>query len=212
MAIKVKPHTAGWLLFIVYSVGYAGFQFSETKGLMRELIWVNLLLTLIVLLIYHKKWDKNFILTSLFLAFFGYGLEVVGVKTGLIFGEYAYGPTLGFKYWNTPIMMGVTWITTLYLSRQIAESLVKDPFLHCLIAASLMVLLDFFIEPFAIKQYMWAWKNTTVPIHNYIGWFISGFVLHYIFLKFTKFPQNKLSLAIYIIQLGFFLALFLSKN
>ena len=69
MAIKVKPHTAGWLLFIVYSVGYAGFQFSETKGLMRELIWVNLLLTLIVLLIYHKKWDKNFILTSLFLAF-----------------------------------------------------------------------------------------------------------------------------------------------
>ena len=68
MAIKVKPHTAGWLLFIVYSVGYAGFQFSETKGLMRELIWVNLLLTLIVLLIYHKKWDKNFILTSLFLA------------------------------------------------------------------------------------------------------------------------------------------------
>lgn len=212
MALKIKAHTAGWLLFIVYAVGYTGFQFAETKGLMRDLIWVNLVLTLIVLLIYHKKWDKSFIITSLLLAIAGYGLEVFGVKTGLVFGEYKYGPTLGYKYWETPIMMCVTWITTLYITRQIAESLVKDPFLHCLIAALLMVLLDFFIEPFAISQYMWAWKNTVVPVHNYIGWFISGFILQYIFLKFTKFPQNKLSLVVYIIQLGFFLALFLSKN
>ncbi len=212
MAIKIKPITTGWLIFIVYTVGFAGFFIPETLSLMRNLIWVNQCFTLIVLFLYHKKWSKEFVISTILIGIAGYFLEVVGTQTGLIFGDYQYGTTLGFNYLKTPIMMFVSWVSVIYLTRQIAEQVTKDPMLHCLSAAILMVLLDYFIEPFAMRQGMWNWNNGIVPIHNYIGWFVSGFIFHYIYLKSAKFPINKLSLPIYLIQLSFFIALYLKNK
>lgn len=212
MFVKIKPLTAGWILAIVYLVGFFGFKFQETKGIMNQLIWVNLLFTLIVLLVYHKKWNGAFVFSSILIGVCGYFLEVVGVKTGYIFGNYQYGNALGFKYWDTPIMMFVNWLTTVYITRQIAEQVTKDPMLHSFIAALLMVLLDYFIEPFAIHTNMWTWQNGVIPFQNYIGWFVSGFIFQYVYLKSVKFPVNKLSLAIYLIQLSFFIALYLTPK
>ncbi len=209
---KVKPITAGWLLVIIYCVGIIGFCFNETQMLMRKLVWVNLLLTLFVLFCYHKKWSKEFVFASILIAFTGFLLEVVGVKTGYIFGRYQYGTTLGFTLWDTPLMMMVNWLTTVYITRQIAEMIAKDTFLISIIAAIFMVLLDFFLEPFAIKNGLWQWNIGRVPLHNYAGWFVAGLIIQYLYIKAIKFPPNKLALPIYIIQLGFFLVLFLFKK
>jgi putative membrane protein len=209
MAAKLKPMTAGWLLAIIYAVGVAGFLFSQTRPIVIKLVWVNLLLTVIVLLAYHKKWSKEFALSAFMVGACGFMLEVLGVNTGWIFGYYQYGPTLGYDIWNTPLMMFVNWLTTVYITRQVAEMIASDTVLVPAIAAALMVLLDFFIEPFAIKNGMWLWNSVEVPLQNYIAWFVLGFVLQYMFIKAVKFPANKLSLPIYLIQLGFFIALFL---
>lgn len=209
MAIKLKPLTAGWLVLIIYTVGFVGFNITETKSLMKSLIWVNLVITLVFLLLFHKKWNKEFIIASIVVGVCGYLLEVLGVKTGVIFGHYQYGANLGFKYWDTPLMMFVNWLLTVYLTRQIAEQVTKDPMLHCLTGAALMVVLDFFIEPFAVRNDMWSWQNGIIPIQNYIAWFIAGFVFHYLYLKSVKFTINKLSLSIYLIQLAFFIGLYL---
>lgn len=209
MAKKISPLAAGWLLFIFYAVGFAGFLFPQTRELMRSLIWVTLLLTLLVLLAYHKKWNREFALALLLTGLSGYLIEVAGVKTGLIFGHYRYGPTLGFSFWETPLMMTVTWASTLYICRQIAETVAKDPLLVSILASALMVLLDFFIEPFAIANQMWVWNNGVVPVHNYIGWFVCGILLQYMYIRSVKFPLNKLSLPLYLIQLGFFAGLYL---
>ena len=109
-------------------------------------------------------------------------------------------------------MMMVTWVTTIYTTRQVAEMISKEPFLTSIIAALLMVFLDFFIEPFAIRHQLWAWNSIDVPMHNYIGWFVSGLIIQYCFIKSVKFSTNKLSLPVYLIQLGFFIALFLLKK
>ena len=206
---KIKPLTAGWLLLIVYCVGIVGFCIPQMVGLMRQLVWVNLTLTLIVLLCYHKKWGKEFLFTALLIAFSGYLLEVIGVKTGYIFGRYQYGYTLGFMYWDTPLMMMVNWLTTIYITRQIAEMIAKDIFLVSVLSALLMVLLDYFLEPFAIKNGLWQWNIGRVPLQNYIGWFVAGIIIQYLYIKAIKFPPNKLALPIYLIQLGFFLVLYL---
>lgn len=212
MGVKVSPLQAGWFLVLIYAVGITGFCFPQTVSLMNQLIWVNLLFTLLVLLAYHKKWNSVFVFALFLVSAIGFLLEVIGVKTGYIFGFYQYGPTLGFSYWETPFMMMATWATTIYITRQVAEMVSKEPLITSLIAALFMVFLDYFIEPFAIRHGMWSWNSVEVPIHNYIGWFVAGVGIQYCFIKAVKFPVNKLSLPVYVIQLVFFVVLFLLKK
>jgi putative membrane protein len=106
-------------------------------------------------------------------------------------------------------MMFVNWLTTIYITRQVAEMVSKDIVMTSLIAAVLMVLLDYFLEPFAIRYGMWLWNSGAVPLQNYIAWLVAGFFLQYLFIKGIKFPTNKLSLPVYLIQLAFFVTLFL---
>ena len=206
---KIKPITAGWILTIVYIVGVIGFCLPQTKKLMPQLVWVNLLFTAIVLLSYHKKWSREIVLALFLVGACGFLIEVIGVNTGRVFGYYQYGPTLGFALWNTPLMMFVNWLTTIYITRQVAEMVSKDIVMTSLIAAVLMVLLDYFLEPFAIRYGMWLWNSGAVPLQNYIAWLVAGFFLQYLFIKGVKFSPNKLSLPVYLIQLAFFVTLFL---
>ncbi len=210
MAIKISALNAGWILAAVYAVGVAGFMVPQTAGLFQKLIPFNILFTMVILLSYHKKWGKEFVISALLVAFCGFLIELIGVRTGLIFGHYEYGNTLLFKMWDTPLMMMVSWLITVYSTRQIAEMIAKDTLLVSAIAAGLMVLLDFFIEPFAIRHDMWRWNSYTVPVHNYIGWFVCGVLIQYLFIRAVKFPGNKLSLPVYLIQLAFFVSLYLA--
>jgi len=206
---KVKPITAGWILAIIYLVGVVGFILPQTKKLMPSLVWVNLMFTVVVLLAYHKKWSREIVLALFLIGASGFLLEVIGIKTGRIFGYYQYGPTLGYALWDTPLMMFVNWLTTVYVTRQVAEMVSKDIVFTSLMAAFLMVLLDYFLEPFAIRYGLWLWNSGVVPMQNYIAWFVAGFFLQYLFIRGVKFPTNKLSLPVYLIQLAFFIALFL---
>ncbi len=205
---KLKPLTAGWLLVIIHCVGVIGFYIPQIQPLMQKLIWVNILTTFIALFCYHKKWNKEFIFSAFLVGSIGYLIEVLGVKTGYLFGHYQYGPVLGFSFLDTPIIMFVNWLVVIYISRQIAEMVAKDAFLISCISALLMVLMDYFIEPFAIRHGMWTWNSGVVPIHNYIGWFVSGVLIQYLFQKAIKYPPNKLALPVYLIQLGFFILLY----
>ncbi len=85
---------------------------------MQQLVWVNLLLTLILLMSFHKKWTKEFIFSALLVAFSGFLIEVLGVRTGYIFGYYQYGPSLGYALWDTPLMMMANWLIIIYITRQ----------------------------------------------------------------------------------------------
>ncbi len=212
MPEKVKPLTAGWILFSIYVIGIAGLIIPATRPLLQKLIWANLLLTMIILFSYHKKWTKEFVFAMLLIGFSGFLIEVLGVQTGRIFGYYRYGSALGFRIWDTPLMMIVNWMVTIYITRQIAEMLAKDPFLISLLAAAFMVLLDYFLEFFAIRFQLWQWNQGSVPFHNYVGWFVCGLILQYLFQKAIKFPPNKLSLPVYLIQLGFFMVLYFLLN
>jgi len=201
--------TAGWVVAIVHICMMVCFLVPQTRGFMRQLIWPNLAFTLIVLLSFHKKWSREFVFSILLIACTGFFIDVIAVKTGYIFGYFQYGATLGYKLWETPLMMIVYWVILIYTSRQVAEMVAKDNFLVSIVAAGLMVLMDYFLEPFAVRNGLWSWNGGTVPMHNYIGWFVSAIIMQYIFCKSIKIPGNKLSLPVYLIQLGFYIGLFL---
>lgn len=210
--IKLKPLTSGWLLVVIYAIGIIGFVIPQTSALTQKLVSITIFLTLIILLCYHKKWTREFIFSALLVAFSGFLINVLGVRTGYLFGYFQYGPVLGFSFLDTPLMMTAWWLTLIYITRQIAEMIAKDLFLVSILAAALMVLLDYFLEPFATRHSLWKWNSGSASMHNYTGWFISGLLIHYLFQKAVKYPPNKLALPVYLIQLGFFMVLYFLRK
>ncbi|MEY5048086.1 MAG: hypothetical protein RLZZ175_1445 [Bacteroidota bacterium] len=192
-------------LFLLHFVGIFALNFEITQWLFRPLIPLNLIISGILILYNHSDWNKNFIIFAILTAFLGYLFEVIGVNTGLIFGEYQYGKNMGFKLFETPLLIGLNWLILVYSFGIIINSLSIHLIFKILITAFCLTTLDFFIEPFAIYHDMWHWQNIIVPLQNYIGWFFCSIILSSIFfiLKFSK--QNSLTKHYIIIQVMFFI-------
>ena len=191
-------------LFLLHFVGIFALNFELTQWLFRPLIPLNLIISGVLILYNHSDWNKNFIIFAILTAFLGYLFEVIGVNTGLIFGEYQYGKNMGFKLFETPLLIGLNWLILVYSFGIIINSLSIHLIFKVLITAFCLTTLDFFIEPFAIYHDMWHWQNIIVPLQNYIGWFFCSIILSSIFfiLKFSK--QNSLTKHYIIIQVMFF--------
>jgi putative membrane protein len=142
----------------------------------------------------------------------GFFVEVIGVKTGNVFGEYYYGDPLGPKVMDVPLMIGVNWLMLIYICSDIAGRLKIPLILKAFIAAGLMTILDLFIEPVAIKLEFWYWISDSVPIANYLAWYATSFLLAIAYFKLTDNNRNKLSIPLYFIQMGFFIAVNIGLN
>ncbi len=175
-------------------------------GSFMSLTPFNLLLTTGVLLAFHRGWTPAFFLFCAVAALGGFFAEVLGVQTGLLFGEYTYGKVLGPKLWGTPFMIGVNWLMLLYCSCSLSDRLAGGIWAKAGLAALLMVALDGFIEPVAIALGFWTWTGGQVPAMNYVGWFAVSYLLAYIafWLPFRK--KNPMALPVLGLQWLFFLA------
>lgn len=153
-----------------------------------------------------KQPNWKFYGSLLLIALIGFFLEVLGVKTELIFGSYYYGRTLGLKAFSVPLLIGANWAILLYCTAQISQ--LKNQILNALFGAFLMVFLDFFIEQIASRFDFWYWKNGIIPLQNYIAWFIISFALNLAFQKRLGQKSNLTAKAFYMIQITFFGALY----
>ena len=137
----------------------------------------------------------------------GFFVEVIGVKTGFIFGSYHYGAAMGIKVLAVPLLIGINWSILLYSTSQFCRF--KSEILNAIFGAFLMTILDYFIEQSASKFDFWHWKNNHIPLQNYIAWFLISFILNLIFQKTIAQPENKTAKAFYLTELVFFSILFL---
>ena len=196
------------ILVIFYSVGVVGMILPSTRNLFMKLTPITLLLSTVLLFIYHDNYSRKFwiIAISIFLA--GFFVEVLGVKTGLLFGNYTYGDTLGLKLFNTPLMIGINWLMLVYCTLSIAGKYVQKGYYRAVIAAATMVVYDFALEPSAIYFNMWDWAGGAGTLQNYLAWFIIAFILCYSadFFGLLR-KRNKIASPLFFIQLLFFIAL-----
>jgi putative membrane protein len=183
-------------------VGLIGLL-SPYKPLVASLTPVTLLLSFGLLLYNHPKLSQKWIgvLGVVFLA--GFGVEVLGVKTGFPFGNYAYHENLGPKLFDVPLMIGINWAMLIYCSGQILR-VSSNPFIQSAIGATFMLFYDMALEPSAIELNFWQWENNTIPIENYAAWFFIAFVLHVFVEKVVGSAPNKIAKELYFIQLIFF--------
>jgi putative membrane protein len=199
-----KTNISILILVIFYAVGIMGVLFLDASSFLT-LTPLNLLLTLAVIVFNHKDWKHSWIFVFTYIL--GFLVEVLGVNTGFPFGIYRYGEVLGPKLFNTPLMIGVNWLMLLYACNFISSRFGLTLITKALGAAFLMVVLDYAIEPVAIKYDFWTWQDAQPPMANYISWFIIAFLLSLPW-QWTKISLNKdISFAVYTLQLVFFLTL-----
>ena len=194
---------------VFYIVGIVGMIAPATHFFFQKLIPFALLLSAFGLLIYHEKFEtkSNIIYGLVFLVAFV--VELIGVKTGVIFGSYQYGQSLGIKLMETPLIIGLNWLMLVYITSSIAGKLVQQPFVQITIAALLMVGYDFVIEHVAPCLDMWYWHNDLIPVKNYLAWFILAFIFHVLFRAFKLKTKNSLAIFMFLCQTLFFLILWI---
>ena len=134
----------------------------------------------------------------------GMAVEIIGVKTGVLFGEYHYGDNFGWKLMGVPYLIGVYWAVLVFLTGAIAFRVSKHPVLRILIGAALMVGLDVLIEPLAHQFDFWHFTGGMPPLQNYTTWFLVAAGLHTVFVRVVAVSDFWYSLHHFLSQVGFF--------
>jgi putative membrane protein len=221
--LQWQPNQKG-ALYIALAFHVSGFI---AMGIFRAPSFValtplNLLLCLALIVYTHASINLAFAAFSLLAFATGFGAEWVGVNTGLLFGEYAYGPPLGLQWGRVPLLIGVQWLVTMYCCGVATQKIfdawsipIKRPLAQvawAVLAALLATAFDWLLEPVAIGLGYWSWKNNEVPLFNYLSWFAVSFFLMVIF-RFSPFPKrNPFGVHLLLIQSGFFLLMRLALS
>jgi putative membrane protein len=192
---------------IVYAVGLTGLLFQAIRPQVIGLTPLNLILSFIVPLVFQKKWNPGLFMGLICSGLCGFFIEYAGVHTGLIFGQYFYGKTLGPGWEGIPYLIGLNWAMLIYFVVSTLSGRIGNAWLISLAGACIMTLYDFVMEPAAVKMGMWYWQGGNIPLQNYIAWFLCSFVLIRLYLMMVKPERNAIATSLLIIQMVFFIAI-----
>lgn len=217
-----KQEIATAIAVFFHAIGLTGLLYFD-KSFFIQATPINLLLSFALLIWTQNEKDKQFLFFFFACFIIGFAAEVIGVNTGMLFGNYTYGNVLGLKIKNVPLLIGVNWFIIIYccgisihtllmkMISRIAADTGKPPYslkaLSVIVdGATMAVFFDWLMEPVAIRLGYWSWAGP-IPFFNYLCWFaVSGLLLTiFHFIKFDK--QNKFAVNLLLIQLMFFLLL-----
>ena len=195
------------LVLLFHITGFLGLAFSKDEAFYLKYTPLTLLLTAALLLAFQPARGLVFWLFVAQTFLLGMVAEVVGTNTGLLFGHYTYGATLGPQYMGAPWLIGLNWVTITYLAGTLAAYLRVPAWVRVLVGALLMVGFDLCVEPVAGRYDFWHWTAHIVPMRNFRDWFLLALFLQLLFVR-TPFPKrNPLVPLVYLVQLLFFFGL-----
>jgi len=207
----LKPKTAGYILIVFHLVGVIGLL-SPYKKEVLAITPYNILLSAILLFWFDTKKKSKFWIFGLACVGLGLIAESIGVNTGYLFGDYHYGPVLGYKWKGVPLLIGLNWWTLSYVSAHFAQKAFPNSVWTGAFGAAIMVAWDYLIEPVAINLNFWKWHSAQVPIFNYICWFIIALPLQWMAQKWKIGQNNPLASWFLVSQVLFFALLSLLKK
>jgi len=205
LKILRTPRTVTLILIIFYAVGIAGMVWELTRPYFIHLTPFALLLSAFFLIINHQgkfKWSDGLVFALIYLA--GFLLEMVGVNTGLIFGEYTYGEGLGLKIAATPLMIGLNWLMLIYISAAVFQSLRFSPVWVIVAGSTMLLIYDLVLEQVAPVIDLWSWVGDVIPFRNYVSWWIVAALMHIGVVAGRVRIVNPVAISVYSVQLLFF--------
>jgi bisanhydrobacterioruberin hydratase len=219
-----KNQIATAIAIFFHAIGLIGILFFKHPFFINATP-LNLLLSF-ALLIYTQPQKKfSFYSFVAIVIVVGIAVEVIGVNTGLLFGQYKYGKVLGIQLYHVPLIIGVNWFIVMYccgisistlLQKMISKlpnemATAKPKYMQAISiifdSATLAVFLDWLMEPVAVKLGYWQWLTPKIPMYNYICWFVVSIILLTVFHFCNFAKQNKFAIHLLMIQAMFFLLL-----
>jgi bisanhydrobacterioruberin hydratase len=200
---KHKEVKAIRAVIFFHLVGTLGILLPFTSPFFITLTpWV-MILSVALFFLFQEKIDIKTISVLSVIFVLGLLVEMVGVNSEAVFGDYHYGLRLGPKLFHTPVIMGLNWVLLICLTASAMESF-RIPVVGKIILSSLlMVSYDVALEQIAPKMDMWTWQNNAVPLQNFIAWFIISLLFHSL-IKIFKLPmKNSVGPVVLICQLVF---------
>ena len=203
---RMNPVFLKRFLIVLYAAGLIGMHLPATSVLFTSLVPLTLWFTAFICVVYFPKPSLQAYVFLGMVAVAAWFLEVQGVRTGQIFGEYTYGKTLGFQLLKVPITIGLNWLVLLLATNALVEEWnIVGKVSKAAIGAGLMTALDFLIEPVAVHFDFWTWAGIQVPAQNFVAWWIASFLFHLAYQN-TPFPaKSSLFRLIAALQFLFFL-------
>ena len=153
---------------------------------------------------------ENSILFFVLCVLLSFALEFLGMKTGFVFGGYykydneKNGPVI----FGVPILILITWFGLIYMSLNYSVYIFDLNNLDfykklkiCFFSSILVMCLDLVLDPIAVNEKRWCWKNPGiyygVPPLNFIGWFFNCLIILIVFLynpfNFIVYSFNSVS-------------------
>ena len=196
---------APWILILFHLIGLGIFLYPNR---IEGLSGFNMLLCAVLIFFSSDNWrTEAYLLSGIIIG--GFTVEAIGVNTGLLFGTYEYGSELGPKLYGVPLVLGFNWYCVVAACAHLVLKWFPDTLsliIKAIIVGLFCVLLDYFIEPVAIKYNFWDWENSLIPIFNYVCWFIFASIFASVYLLKVK-KLNTTAHFLFYIWLGFFFIL-----
>jgi bisanhydrobacterioruberin hydratase len=219
--LKTKTQIATAIAILFHVIGLVGMFYN--KDFFVTTTPLNLLLMAGLLFYTQQKINVHFLLFVVICFVVGIVIEIIGTSTGYLFGEYQYGKMLGVAVKNVPLVIGINWFIIMYCCGVTMHTILEklsakletmtgapSPAIKLLSIVSdgamLAVVVDWVMEPAAIKLGYWTWLgNGEIPNYNYICWFVFSclFMLVFGLLKFSK--QNIFAVNLLMIMMMFFM-------
>jgi putative membrane protein len=201
------------IIAVFHLVGLLGFLIPATQPYFIKLVPFHVLLMFAIIVFSYNAAVKRLLLFVCGVFLCGFLVEVLGVKTGKIFGSYYYGTTLGFKIAAVPLLMGINWVILIFSVGQMMKSFkIRNSILASLAGAIILVGFDYFLEPVAMKFDYWHWDWHFIPVQNYVAWFIVSIILLKFYYALGLKQQKYIGTVMFVSQLIFFVVLYMTTG
>lgn len=162
---------------------------------------------LILYALFQRNGDRRLWWWLIAAYLFTFAAEAVGVATGQIFGEYAYGSTMRWQYQGVPFVIALNWVVLTLAANQIVGERLRSPRAIALGAGVVLALYDVAIEPVAIELDYWQWANGAIPLQNYLAWALVAAIISWPLQHWNIRFSSPLLIIYFWAQLAFFLTL-----
>ena len=148
-----------------------------------------------------------------------YAAEVVGVRTGIPFGSYAYSGELGPRALDVPLIVPLAWTMLAWPAALAARAIVRRRAARVLVGAWALTAADLFLDPQLVADGGWRWAHPDphlpgvpdVPLTNVAGWLLVSLVLSAMLqavLDRSRGGDDRLPLVLYVwLWIGYTVAL-----
>ncbi len=195
------------ILYSFYVFGIAGHIHPVIRSFVVPLTPFILLFFGLAVLYFSTRQRPRLLLWCAGTYIVTFFIEVLGVRSGWVFGRYYYGGTLGLHVLDVPLVIGFNWVLVVLGAVLLVSKIVKNDVLVAAAAGMVTVIFDIPLEIVAVKLDYWHWITGAVPLQNYAAWFCISFIAAYALMRLKMGQKSAVAVHYLIVQFVFFIVI-----